>query len=619
MKTSGLAVAGRLRERRGARGPATWTVAVLGTLWLAAPVRAAAPQAASDDRYGAERDPGITVTAPNGGETWPADSAQMITWDCTGPAGLVRITLLKSGAEYAHVGYAPMSVGEFEWTVCDLVGDASDYALAIACESCAPPVADVSDAPFTISGSALPPTLTVTSPGGGEVWAAGTTRTITWDSTNPSGCVDIWLLADGARDIFVGSVGMAAEAFTWDICPFLGDGNAYAIELAWLGSCGPPVQAASATPFTVTGSIARPTLTVTSPNGGEAWAANGVHSVTWQSTNARGTVEIWLTNNDWLHDYLGTAPVTAGQFAWAASPCHSGTTDLRVLLRWSACGRAVEDASDNVFALTGAFTPTLTVLSPAGGEVWSAGSSQLIAWQSDAVVGDVNVELLQGGRCYAHLGRVPVAAGGLPWDICPGIGNGTYAVRLGLEACAVQVTSVSFTIAGSRTPRLTLLSLADNAPGVWPAGTPFGIGWKSRFLTGDLHIYVPNDGWFHSGHAVVPVEAGGFLWPIAPTLIWPPPPGLGSGAGIWLYSYDCGQVVKVLGAPFEVTPFAGTLGDLDADGDVDLEDWAHVQACCTERGRGLLHPGCDALDFEPDGDVDLDDGNVAALSMMGPG
>lgn len=39
------------------------------------------------------------------------------------------------------------------------------------------------------------PTITVTSPNGGESWVAGGTQTITWTSTNPSGFVNILLSA----------------------------------------------------------------------------------------------------------------------------------------------------------------------------------------------------------------------------------------------------------------------------------------------------------------------------------------------------------------------------------------------------------------------------------------
>ena len=48
-------------------------------------------------------------------------------------------------------------------------------------------------------------------------------------------------------------------------------------------------------------------------------------------------------------------------------------------------------------------------------------------------------------------------------------------------------------------------------------------------------------------------------------------------------------------------------GDADADGDVDLDDWAAVHSCVTGVGGTPLGEGCELFDFDWDGDVDLTD------------
>ena len=48
-------------------------------------------------------------------------------------------------------------------------------------------------------------------------------------------------------------------------------------------------------------------------------------------------------------------------------------------------------------------------------------------------------------------------------------------------------------------------------------------------------------------------------------------------------------------------------GDADADGDVDLDDWAAVHSCITGVGGTPLGEGCELFDFDWDGDVDLGD------------
>ena len=55
-------------------------------------------------------------------------------------------------------------------------------------------------------------------------------------------------------------------------------------------------------------------------------------------------------------------------------------------------------------------------------------------------------------------------------------------------------------------------------------------------------------------------------------------------------------------------------GDADADGDVDLDDWAVVQSCVTGVGGTPLGEGCELFDFDWDGDVDLTD--LAAFQRL---
>jgi hypothetical protein len=560
----------------------------------------------------ADRDAFITVTSPNGGEVWEAGTTQFVTWDYTDPYGSVQISLLRGGELYDYIGSAWMNAGELEWTVCNVVGDSSDYAVRIVSVHCEPPVEDTSDAPFEITGSLPVPTFTLTSPNGGEVWPAGTMQAVTWSTTAPHGYIAAWLLNGAERDTFIGYVPMVAEAITWDICPYAVAGTDYTVQLTWFDACGPDLEDGSDAPFAITALRPMPTLTLTSPNGGEVWPADSTQTITWDSTDPSGDVDLWLTDDNMRYDSLGSAPMADGQFDWPILPCVGDGTAYRIVVRWSACGQSAEDRSDDPFELTGSVDePVLTVTSPAPGAVWTAGSSQTIEWTSSVANGGLEIELYDGSSFYAHLGRAPVSAGGLTWDICRGIGDGSgYRIRLLLPDCAAETLSDPFQITGSAPPTLTLTSPVGGES--WVAGSPYEITWESGNLSGYLDIYVPNDGWHHSGHAVVPVTDGRFTWPIAPTL------EPGDYDGVWIWSYDCGQALWQMGGTFAVTASTTAAPDVDGDGDVDLRDLASFQSCATGRGPAPLDPVCDSFDFEPDGDVDRDDFAEAALSMTGP-
>ncbi len=62
--------------------------------------------------------------------------------------------------------------------------------------------------------------------------------------------------------------------------------------------------------------------------------------------------------------------------------------------------------------------------------------------------------------------------------------------------------------------------------------------------------------------------------------------------------------------------FSHTLADIDRDGDVDLADFARVQACFD--GGGPLSADCDDADLDHSHSVDLGDHNVFAAERTGP-
>ena len=62
-----------------------------------------------------------------------------------------------------------------------------------------------------------------------------------------------------------------------------------------------------------------PTITVTSPNGGESWAAGSTHDITWTQTGLTGTVTIDLYKGGVYQKTLGTPDATAGAFSWVDS------------------------------------------------------------------------------------------------------------------------------------------------------------------------------------------------------------------------------------------------------------------------------------------------------------
>ncbi|MGV3721988.1 MAG: S8 family serine peptidase, partial [Actinomycetota bacterium] len=131
----------------------------------------------------------VTVSAPNGGESWAPSSNQTVGWTSQGLTGNVNIELSTDGGNsYAMLQAGVPNDGSQIVTVPDAASSQCRIRVsAVNDSSCQ----DVSNANFTIG--ALPCTVTVSTPNGGERWAQATNQTVSWSSQNLVGDVKIEL------------------------------------------------------------------------------------------------------------------------------------------------------------------------------------------------------------------------------------------------------------------------------------------------------------------------------------------------------------------------------------------------------------------------------------------
>ena len=111
------------------------------------------------------------------------------------------------------------------------------------------------------------PALHLTSPNGGQTWQAGSTNTITWTSTNPSGSVRVEVYRGGVFLSTLATVPMASGSYAWAISSTIGDTNTYRIRVSSASYAS--VYDESAANFTITGS------TGGNPMFGQPLQANG--------------------------------------------------------------------------------------------------------------------------------------------------------------------------------------------------------------------------------------------------------------------------------------------------------------------------------------------------------
>ena len=262
------------------------------------------------------------------------------------------------------------------------------------------------------------PGITITSPNGGEAWMTGSKQRITWTSEGHVGDVKIeykfkkwfpWM-------------------FRWTtIIPSTENDGSYDWKVPNTPSTDCLVrisEAADGDPSDVSNRVftiysVTPSITVRLPNGGEAWMTDSNQRIIWTSEGHVGDVKIeykfkrWFL---WMFRWTTIIPSTEndGSHDWKVP--NTPSTDCLVRISEAADGDP-SDVSNSVFTIY-SVTPSITVTSPNGNEVWYWGTNQTITWTSEGGVGDVKIELsLDNGTNWTTIIPSTENDGSQPWEV----------------------------------------------------------------------------------------------------------------------------------------------------------------------------------------------------------
>jgi subtilisin family serine protease len=224
-------------------------------------------------------------------------------------------------------------------------------------------------------------------------------------------------------------------------------------------------------------------ITVTSPNGGEAWNEGSSQTITWTSSNVTGNVNIELNRSypggTWEAIAMNTT--NDGTEPWNPVTLPASTTArIRVT---SVSNGTISDVSDANFSI---IARTITVTSPNGGETWIVGDANNITWTSTGLSENVRIEI---NRTYPSASWTDIIAstpndGVHPWTVTSPTGTTTRIRISGAVTTTVKDTSDgNFTI-GVRTITVTI----PNGGETWPVGSLQNVTWTSQNLTGTVNI-----------------------------------------------------------------------------------------------------------------------------------
>jgi len=212
-----------------------------------------------------------------------------------------------------------------------------------------------------------------------------------------------------------------------------------------------------------------PTITLTNPNGGEVYLPGSTLPIHWVYSGSPGSmVRIELLQGTVVNRVLssGTSIGTGvlGSYNWTIPSNQTPASDYRVRIT-STNNSAYTDTSDAAFTIGD--NPSITVVSPRGGETFYLGSPLTMSWNYTGNPGStVNIEVLKGTAILKTLTGISIGSSG----------SGSYNVTI--PASTPLGSNYTIRVTSASTPTCTDTSNA-----------PFTIGVET---SSSITVQVPN-------------------------------------------------------------------------------------------------------------------------------
>jgi hypothetical protein len=338
--------------------------------------------------------------------------------------------------------------------------------------------------------------LNITAPTGNETWVTGTAHTITWNS-NDDGNIKIEMLQyfGGSWLTIADSIKTSTGSYT-----FIVPGNGYYGSSIRLTSLSYNNVSVCPNYFNTIGG--QTDLRITSPNTSLTCLFNTNQNITWVLTGSIANVKLEYTTNNGISWKLITnsTPAATQSYIWNVPSISSTSCRIRIT---DASNPYVYDVSDELFSISSAIQRSITVVSPKGGDIWEAGSTQTIRWTSNDVA-DLNIYFSSnGGKDWNIINtNIPAVWGSYTWKN-QGIASPNCRIKLE-DASDTTLFAVSnqFTISTSTS---TLILISPNGGEKWQSGSTQTIKWTCSSNITSINIYISVDGgttWDPEGSAV---------------------------------------------------------------------------------------------------------------------
>jgi len=324
----------------------------------------------------------LSITSPNGGESWDAGDVETISWDYENLSNVDLHYSINNGASWYLIGSnLSASSKSFSWTVPDKDGQNTKVRIRSSNDN---NILDYSNNDFTINRY----NLDITSPNGGESYQIGEVIGIDWVAHPNIVFVDLKYSSDGGGSWNNIGTGIVASlgTFNWQVPASAGEN--YVVRISSTGDAS--LNDMSDNEFSVSD------IKLTYPRENEALMAATSFDIKWEATAIDKVNLSYSVDNggSWIVIANG---VSGGQpfFQWITPDI----TNYTVLVKITNADNLAQSDQHTVAIVQ----PSLMVTSPQLGNFWQQGTVKSIQWTS-TFVDEISIEYsLDNGNSWTNI------------------------------------------------------------------------------------------------------------------------------------------------------------------------------------------------------------------------
>ncbi|MCP5107583.1 MAG: hypothetical protein GY950_29615 [bacterium] len=258
-----------------------------------------------------------------------------------------------------------------------------------------------------------------------------------------------------------------------------------------------------------------PTITVTSPNGGETLTVGRSSNITWSTGGTVGNVKIKYYNENYVGGVtIVSSTANDGSYSWTVP--NDVSTNCLVEISEASDG-SPSDFSNAFFAIEADTPPdpTITIVSPNGGETLVVGSSHNIFWASSGTVGNVKIQYsTNNGSSWSTISSSTSNDGNYSWTV-PNAVSSSCKVKISeaSDGSPSDTSASTFSIVSASTATLTVTS--PNGGESLAVGSSQAITWTSTGTVGNVKIqYSINNGSSWTTISSATTNDGTYSWTV---------------------------------------------------------------------------------------------------------